>query len=267
LTTLDQNALFSRFSSTCPAIWCTLIAHVQDNLTSEENRVERPTTKIKPTHSKSYDLKASGEGNVTKLRADSLSCALCQDLVTQTNSYVHSALLQLFKLDQRDEQLPGRAGDGAAATIGLHSLSTLAVSRSERRVYVPLFALLSIGVATVAAADPAIHIELNAAETMQQDHCRLSFVVQNSAENAIDTLKLDLALFDREGTIKRRVIVELGPLRAAKTIVRTFNVEADCGQIGSILVNDVTACAPGEPEGCVDRLTLSSRLSAIRFFK
>jgi hypothetical protein len=153
------------------------------------------------------------------------------------------------------------------ATIRVHCGPTLGVSRPGRRVRVPLFALLSIGVATIAAADPAIHIELNAAETVQQDHCRLSFVVENNAESAIETLKLDLALFDREGTINRRMVVEIGPLRAAKTIVRTFSVETDCGRIGSILLNDVTACSPGEPGGCLDRLALSSRPSAIRFFK
>jgi hypothetical protein len=81
-------------------------------------------------------------------------------------------------------------------------------------VCVPLFALLSMGAATIAAADPAIHIELNAAETVQRDYCRLSFVAQNNAESAVDTLKLDLALFDREGTINRRMIVEIGPVPA-----------------------------------------------------
>jgi hypothetical protein len=153
------------------------------------------------------------------------------------------------------------------ATIRAPCGSTLEVSRRGRRVRVPLFALMSIGVATIAAADPAIHIELNAAETVQPDPCRLSFVVENNGESAIDTLKLDLALFDREGAINRRMIVEIGPLRAAKTIVRTFGVETDCGRIGSILLNDVTACSPGEPGGCLDRLALSSRPSTIRFFK
>lgn len=130
-----------------------------------------------------------------------------------------------------------------------------------------LFALWSMAVAPIAAADPASHIELNAAERLQQDHCRLSFVIWNNAESAIDTLKLDLALFDREGAIYRRMILEIGPVRPAKTIVRTFDVEADCSQIGSILLNDVTSCAPGEPGACLDRLTLSSRSSTIRFFK
>ena len=100
-----------------------------------------------------------------------------------------------------------------------------------------------------------------------QSHCRLTFVIENSAPSAIDTLKLDLAVFDREGTIQRRMVVEMGPVHAMKTIVRTFNVETDCGQVGSILLNEMTSCAPGEPATCLDRLTLSSRSSTIRFFK
>ena len=151
--------------------------------------------------------------------------------------------------------------------IGLGSRSILGFSRPAWRACVALFVLLSIDVKTIAAADPSIHIELNAAESMPQSHCRLTFVVENSAPSAIDNFKLDLAVFDREGTIQRRMAVEMGPVRATKTIVRTFNVETDCGQIGSILLNDVTTCAPGEPASCLDRLTLSSRSSTIRFFK
>ena len=66
---------------------------------------------------------------------------------------------------------------------------------------------------------------------------------------------------------KLRLLTEMGPVRAAKTIVRTFAVEAECRQIGSILVNDVTACAPGEPGACLDGLGLSSRLQALRLYK
>jgi len=151
--------------------------------------------------------------------------------------------------------------------IGLHSEPILGFNRRAWRACVVLFVLLSMDVATIAAADPSIHVELNAAESVPQNHCRLTFVIENSAPSAIDTLKLDLAVFDREGTIQRRMVVEMGPVRATKTIVRTFNVETDCGQIGSILLNDVTTCGPGEPAACLDRLTLSSRSSTIRFFK
>jgi hypothetical protein len=117
-----------------------------------------------------------------------------------------------------------------------------------------------------AAAENPIRIEINTIENVQNS-CRLSFVIENKGETPIETLKLDLAVFGREGSIQRRLIVELGPLRGSKTVVRAFDVEGDCGQIGSVLVNDVTACAPGDPGTCLDRLTLSSRPSAIRLFK
>jgi hypothetical protein len=198
--------------------------------------------------------------------AGGLSSGLCQGLARPIRS-AHSNLLQFCKFSQRGEEVPSKWGKGVVATIDPHSVSIRSFGLPVWRICVALFALLSVGVATIAAADPTIHIELNAAETAPEDHCRLSFVVQNNAESPIDTLKLDLALFDREGTINRRMIVEIGPLRAAKTIVRTFSVERDCGQIGAILLNDVTACAPSEPGGCLDRLTLSSRPSTIRFFK
>jgi len=151
--------------------------------------------------------------------------------------------------------------------IGLHSRSTLGFSRPAGRACIALFGLLSIDVRTIAAADSSIHVELNAAESVPRSHCRLTFVIENSAPSAIDTLKLDLAVFDREGTIQRRMVVEIGPIHATKTIARTFNVETDCGQIGGILLNEVTTCVPEEPATCLDRLTLSSRVSTIRFFK
>jgi hypothetical protein len=117
-----------------------------------------------------------------------------------------------------------------------------------------------------AAAENPIRIELNTMENVQNS-CRLSFVIENKGETPIETLKLDLAMFGREGGIQRRLIIELAPVRASKTMVKAFDVEGDCGQIGSVLVNDVTACAPGDPGTCLDRLTLSSRSSAVRLFK
>jgi hypothetical protein len=117
-----------------------------------------------------------------------------------------------------------------------------------------------------AVAENPIRVELNTMESVQSS-CRLSFVIENKGESPIETLKLDLAVFGREGAIQRRLIVELGPVRGSKTVVRAFDVEGDCAQIGSVLVNDVSACAPGDPGTCLDRLTLSSRPSAVRLFK
>jgi len=116
------------------------------------------------------------------------------------------------------------------------------------------------------AADDPVHVELNALESTE-GRCRLTFVIENRGKTAVETLKLDLALFNTEGAVYRRMLVDMAPLRPAKTIVKTFSTEGDCTQLGSLLVNEVTACQPGEPSTCQDQLSLSSRVKNVRFFK
>ena len=116
------------------------------------------------------------------------------------------------------------------------------------------------------SAEEPIKVELNASEPAQ-DRCRLSFVIENKGEAAIESLKLDLAVFGKDGVVQRRLITEMGPLRKAKTMIKAFTVEGDCGQFASILVNDVAACTPGEPGVCLDRLELSSRVTNVRLYK
>jgi hypothetical protein len=125
----------------------------------------------------------------------------------------------------------------------------------------PVFAIAAPG----EASDP-IRVELNAAESVQ-GRCRLSFVIENKADAAIESLKLDFAVFGTNGVVQRRLVAELGPLRRAKTVVKAFEIEGECASIGSLLVNDVTVCTPGEPGACLDRLILASRLSNVRLFK
>jgi hypothetical protein len=117
------------------------------------------------------------------------------------------------------------------------------------------------------AADQKVLIELNSIEGSSDNRCRLNFVIQNKSDVAMETLKLDLVVFGTDGGILQRFLAEMGPARAAKTTVRPFQADADCRQLGAILVNDVTACAPGEPGACLDGLGLSSRLQALRFYK
>ncbi|MBX9827503.1 MAG: hypothetical protein K2Y27_21225 [Xanthobacteraceae bacterium] len=130
-------------------------------------------------------------------------------------------------------------------------------------------AMLAIPAAAPAAPnEPAdqIRVELNSAESAQ-GRCRMSFVIENKGEAAVDSLKLDFAVFGTNGVVQRRLVAELGPLRRAKTVVKAFEIEGDCASIGSLLVNDVTACAPGDAGACLDRLVLASRLTNVRFFK
>src|SRR5215203_2345642 len=119
---------------------------------------------------------------------------------------------------------------------------------------------------TVNAATENVRVELNGAESAD-NRCRLTFVIQNTLARALDSLKLDLVLFNPEGIVYRRLITEMAPVRDAKTVVKTFAVDGDCAQVGSILVNDVTACAPDEPAACLDMLGLSSRMKGVRLYK
>jgi hypothetical protein len=126
--------------------------------------------------------------------------------------------------------------------------------------------LLLIASPVLSAPNEPIRVELNLAESVQ-NKCRLSFLIENKSETPIERLTPDLAIFNREGIIQRRLVAELGPVYRSKTIIRTFEIEGECGQIGSILVNDVTACTPGDPGLCLDRLVLSSRVPSISLFR
>jgi hypothetical protein len=121
-----------------------------------------------------------------------------------------------------------------------------------------------------ARAEPPkpISIELNKLE-QQGGNCRAYLVIANPGEDAFSGFTLDLVVFDRGGTISRRLAVELAPLRPAKTMVKVFDIpQAPCNDIGSILVNDVIHCrnANGDIAGCVDRIATSSKLP-IKFSK
>jgi hypothetical protein len=116
------------------------------------------------------------------------------------------------------------------------------------------------------AANETMRIELNTAEAAEH-RCRMTFVVENKADTAIESMKLDFVVFGADGGIMRRLIADMGPVRPIKTVVKAFNVDAECGTIAALLVNDVAACAPGTAAACLDGLTLSSRLKEIRLYK
>ena len=128
-----------------------------------------------------------------------------------------------------------------------------------------LIAATLLGAFVPAAANDAINVELNLLES-SQNRCRFAFVVENKGDTVLETLKLDLAVFDRDGVVRRRLVTDLGPVRRQKTTVKSFELEGEC-QVGAILVNDIAACAPSDPSACLDRLGLSSRVPGIRLYK
>ena len=108
-----------------------------------------------------------------------------------------------------------------------------------------------------------IGVELNRLED-QGGNCRVYLVITNPGAAEFSGFALDLVVFDRGGTIMRRLAAEVAPLRPAKTSVKVFDIsETACSAIGSILVNDVIHCRDksGDLAECVDRLSTSSKLA------
>ncbi|HVC51974.1 MAG TPA: Tat pathway signal sequence domain protein [Stellaceae bacterium] len=126
--------------------------------------------------------------------------------------------------------------------------------------------LLGTGLAFGAAAAPSspspIGIQLNRLD----DHggnCRASFVITNPGPEAFTGFRLDLVMFDKGGTITRRLAVDIAPLLADKTSVKIFDIpQISCAGIGSMLINDVLDCrdAKGPVADCVGRVTPTSKL-------
>ncbi|HEY9539019.1 MAG TPA: hypothetical protein VIS03_15605 [Kiloniellaceae bacterium] len=129
-------------------------------------------------------------------------------------------------------------------------------------VLLGLFAGLTAGPALAqAAGGETVSIELNKLEP-QESACRAYLVVKNTGEQAFDSLKLDLVMFDRGGVVAKRLAVQAGPLPVGKTSLKVFDVEGNaCPDIGSILLNDVLECtpAPEAPGGCLARIAVSAR--------
>ncbi len=119
-------------------------------------------------------------------------------------------------------------------------------------------------VGPVAVEAVGVRVELNRLEPLD-DACRVYLVLANGTAEAFDAFKLDLVLFDTDGVIARRLAVEAAPLRAQKTSVKLFDLDAlPCDRIGTVLLNDVLACnsASGPVADCVARIETASRASA-----
>jgi len=126
-----------------------------------------------------------------------------------------------------------------------------------------IFCLSSALFARPSAAAEEIRIELNRLEE-QGPNCRAYLVIANPGETAFWGFKLDLVIFDRSGTIMRRLALDLAPVRAAKTTVKVFDIsDTPCSGIGSMLLNDVVDCrdASGPVANCIDRISASSKLT------
>ena len=152
----------------------------------------------------------------------------------------------------------------------------------EAEMVAPRYALAALGVGVLALASVAkaqetvtsgpatdtgsVRAELNRLEE-SGEACQPYLVFENRTPTAFSSLKLDLVLFDGDGTVADRLAVEAAPLPAGKTSLVVFQVPSlECAEIGRILLNGVLACEPGAERPCLDLVETESRL-AVPFFK
>lgn len=136
----------------------------------------------------------------------------------------------------------------------------LCTERPKTRLWLVMLALVLM-LGGVAQADDRLSLELNKLEDTD-DACRAYLVLDNGMAEAVDSLRLQLVLFDPDGVITRRLAVQAGPVGAGKTSVRIFDVSGQqCGEISRVLLNDIAECEgpDGEIADCAERLDLSSR--------
>jgi hypothetical protein len=84
--------------------------------------------------------------------------------------------------------------------------------------------LANAGSDQYAALDrSAIGVELNRLDD-QGGNCRAYLVITNPDSAEFSGFALDLVVFDRGGTIVRRLAVDIAPVRLAKTSVKVFDI-------------------------------------------
>lgn len=116
--------------------------------------------------------------------------------------------------------------------------------------------VLATLIAAPASAE-SVRVELNKLEP-NNGACRAYMVTENGRDSALQSLKLDLVMFNADGVIAKRLAVELGPLPAGKTRVKAFDIDGvGCGGVSRILLNDVLSC--GGAADCLSLVTVASR--------
>lgn len=142
-------------------------------------------------------------------------------------------------------------------------LSLLAHMSVAARIVAAMVAPLAMtlpGAAQDAVAG-SIRLELNALQKSEKG-CRIAFVAENAMGKDIAKAAYEIALFTREGLVDRLLVLDFQDLPSEKTKVRRFDLaEADCDEIGRVLINDASACEGDgiEPGDCIARLEATSR--------
>lgn len=105
-------------------------------------------------------------------------------------------------------------------------------------------------------------IQLNKLD-VTTDACRMTFVLTNGLVTDIKEASFELVLFDKGEAVVRLLTVNPGRLPAGKTRVKQFDIKGlSCGNVGRVLLNDVTRCAGDgvTPATCLEAARPRSRI-------
>lgn len=129
-------------------------------------------------------------------------------------------------------------------------------------------ALACAAVPASAQDTQSFALELNNAAETAAGACRLTYVVSNQTDTALDQTSYEVAMFDTDGVVTQIFTLQFGALTAGKTKIQQFELpDTPCGSISRILLNDVVACTTPEATQspvCMSGLAASSR-TAIQF--
>lgn len=133
------------------------------------------------------------------------------------------------------------------------------------RIFATVLGLLCLAWPNAAALSKpsagSISLELNALKPVGGG-CQVVFVLKNGLERELNALGLELVLFNREQIMDRMLRIKTKPVPASATRVQVFKVAGlDCGNVGSVLINDASGCAAASNAGpsCQDVLAVSHR--------
>lgn len=125
----------------------------------------------------------------------------------------------------------------------------------------PCAFVLGLIAAPVLADAPAaarLSLELNRIDPLN-GACRLTFMIENGSDAALEALSLETVLIDTDGQVERLTLFDFGALPSDSPRVRQFDVPGlDCGRLGRVLINGVASCTGAL--SCEEALELRSRI-------
>ncbi|MBK5925842.1 hypothetical protein [Rhodobaculum claviforme] len=123
--------------------------------------------------------------------------------------------------------------------------------------------VLALWPAGVAAEAPALELALDRARDVAEG-CAATFVLSNRGSEALEALSLEAVIFDAAGRVARLTLFDMGGVPAEARRVREFVIPgAACDGLSAVLVNAVSACAPGTAAACATPPALVSRAGLV----